>query len=564
MSTRNDLSDRQPAASGGFAGRDFFYSNLRIQEALTTIRYGVETRKGLIVVTGAGGAGKTTLLRKVVGDLPAHILSVVVDDPKIDFSSLLRLLVHGLDADETAGDEISVNDEPGMVRHCQSLLRSRLERCEIVALFIDDAQLLPDRTLRNMMQNFLSSAEASEGALLQIVLAGGQALKNKLSQAALVPLRRRRPIVCELQPLGAGEIAAYVERGLVAGARPADLFDERAVKRIALLTDGNPRAINALCERALQLGGTAVTAESIETAAQNLRRSSGARPTLPEDRFFARSEDPFDAGENHDERSETLEFAESAARQSGPAADPAFFGHSSYERRLAWLPHGERLTSWVRGFTVLTLVIGAAAMIPAQSVINVIASPARRAADYATSTWGEYLKKDSAPAQSPPTPEPSSEAAESVKGPSEAELKKMSQPESLVPLAGPDRPAAVAETPPSALSEVPESAAPETPSAPAAGKIVKIPPNFANRRNTARHAPAPVKESLPPNRDLQDEVARAIASRAIMGVEVSVVRGTAILDGHVATERQRRAAERAALSVSGVERVRNRIAITFG
>jgi type II secretory pathway predicted ATPase ExeA len=560
MSTRNDLSDRQPAASGGFAGRDFFYSNLRIQEALTTIRYGIETRKGLIVVTGAGGAGKTTLLRKAVADLPAHILSAVVDEPRIDFSSLLSQLVRSLEADEAGGDEISVNDEPGMVRHCQSLLRSRLERCEIVALFIDDAQFLPDRTLRNLMQNFLGSS-VSEGALLQIVLAGGQALKTKLSQAALVPLRRHRPIVCELQPLAAAEIAAYIERGLVAGERPADLFDERAVKRVALLTDGNPRAINALCERALQLSSIAVTAESIETAAQNLPRSSGASPTPPEDPSFARFDDSFEGGENHDERSEILEFT---SRRSAPAANPAFFGHSSYERRFAWLPHGERLTSWVRGFTVLILIIGAAAMIPAQSVIKLIVSPAQHAANFATSTWEEYRKKDNGPAESPPTPEPSREAAESVKGPSEAEVKKMSQPDTLVPLAGPDRPAAVEEAPPSRLSQAPESPAPETPSAPAAGKIVKIPPEFGNRRNTARHAAAPLKDSLPPNRDLQDEVARAIASRAIMGVEVSVVRGTAILDGHVATERQRRAAERAALSVSGVERVRNRIAITFG
>jgi osmotically-inducible protein OsmY len=63
---------------------------------------------------------------------------------------------------------------------------------------------------------------------------------------------------------------------------------------------------------------------------------------------------------------------------------------------------------------------------------------------------------------------------------------------------------------------------------------------------------------------LQTQIARAIENRAIMGVEVSVVRGTAYLDGHVATERQRRAAERAARSVVGVERVQNRIAITFG
>jgi type II secretory pathway predicted ATPase ExeA len=564
MSTRNDLSDRQPAVSSGFAGRDFFYSNLRIQEALTTIRYGIETRKGLIVVSGADGAGKTTLLRKAAGDLPAHILCVVVDDPKIDFSGLLGLLERSLETDEPAEEDVSANDESDRVRHCQSLLRARLERCEIVALFIDDAQLLPDRTLRNVMQSFLGSgAEASEGALLQMVLAGGHALQTKLSHAALVPLRRRRPIVCELQPLAAAEIAAYIERGLVAGERPADLFDERAVKRIALFSDGNPRAINALCERALQLGGATVTAESIETAAQHLRRSSGASPTLPKDSSFARFDDLFDGGEN-DERPETLKFVES--KQSAPAADPAFFAHSSYERRLAsWWPHGERLTSWVRGFTILTLIIGAAAMIPAQS-INLIARPAQRAADFASSTWGEYLKTDSAPPapQSPPAPAPSREAAESVKGPSEAELKKMAEPDILVPLAGPDRPAAVNQPPPSPSSQARENPAPERSSAPAARKIVKVPPEFTNRRDAARPASAPLKENLPPSRDLQDEVAKAIASRAIMGVEVSVVRGTAILDGHVATERQRRAAERAALSVSGVERVRNRIAITFG
>jgi len=57
---------------------------------------------------------------------------------------------------------------------------------------------------------------------------------------------------------------------------------------------------------------------------------------------------------------------------------------------------------------------------------------------------------------------------------------------------------------------------------------------------------------------------QAIENRAIIGVAVSVVEGTAFLDGQVATERQRRAAERAARSVTGVERVRNRIAVNLG
>jgi hypothetical protein len=228
------------------------------------------------------------------------------------------------------------------------------------------------------------------------------------------------------------------------------------------------------------------------------------------------------------------------------------------------MPQGERLTSWVRVFTVLTLIIGAAAMIPAQSVINLVARPAQHAADFAASSWQEYLKVDAAPPQElPSTPAPSKETAETVKGPSEAEVQKMAQPEILVPLAGPDRPAAIEETSPNRLTRAPDSPAAETRRAPT-GKAVKTAPDIRNHRNTGRQAPTAVKENLPPSRDLETEIAKAIASRAILGVEVSVVRGTAILDGHVATERQRRAAERAALSVSGVERVRNRIAITFG
>lgn len=97
---------------------------------------------------------------------------------------------------------------------------------------------------------------------------------------------------------------------------------------------------------------------------------------------------------------------------------------------------------------------------------------------------------------------------------------------------------------------------------------------FADRqaRSEQRVAPPANQERRPSTKlnsgqhheTLQTQITKAIENRAIMGIEVSVVQGTAYLDGHVATERQRRAAERAARSVAGVERVRNRIAITFG
>src|SRR5262245_65986184 len=41
----------------------FSYVNSDYREAFATLRYGIETRKGFIVITGEAGNGKKTLLR---------------------------------------------------------------------------------------------------------------------------------------------------------------------------------------------------------------------------------------------------------------------------------------------------------------------------------------------------------------------------------------------------------------------------------------------------------------------------------------------------------------------
>jgi hypothetical protein len=112
-------------------------------------------------------------------------------------------------------------------------------------------------------------------------------------------------------------------------------------------------------------------------------------------------------------------------------------------------------------------------------------------------------------------------------------------------------------------------AAPETLLAPLTGnnstessltRDAKSQPQVPSLSNEERRAPLEVNSNQF-NRVLQAQIIKAIENRAIFGVEVSVVRGTAFLDGRVATERQRRAAERAAHSVDKVSRVRNRIVV---
>jgi osmotically-inducible protein OsmY len=61
--------------------------------------------------------------------------------------------------------------------------------------------------------------------------------------------------------------------------------------------------------------------------------------------------------------------------------------------------------------------------------------------------------------------------------------------------------------------------------------------------------------------DLAGQISRAIEDRAIAGIRVTMKDDVAYLDGRVATERQRRAAERAARDVADVRAVRNRIVV---
>jgi general secretion pathway protein A len=245
----------------------FFYTNEQYQEALANLRYGIEWKKGLIVMTGEVGTGKTTLLDKMMRSLEATTHPVFVSYNHLTYAELLRLISNELGLPGDGQDRFATTEQ---LRAC---LLSQHDRGHTVALLIDEAQSLSDEMFEDI--RFLSNMEAEEEKLLQIVLTGQPELEKRLDALNLRNLKQRVVVHCRLAPLQHDEVGRYIETRLrQAGHDGQDLFQRDAVDEIAACTAGIPRLINIVCDNALLLAFAQsehkITAEMIREVARDL------------------------------------------------------------------------------------------------------------------------------------------------------------------------------------------------------------------------------------------------------------------------------------------------------
>jgi general secretion pathway protein A len=257
----------------------FFYTNSVYEEAYANLRYGIEAKKGFIVVTGEVGTGKTTLLRKLMRNLEDTIHSVFIFNTLLSFPELLQLILHdlGLAAKEPS--------KVAMLQELNDYLIKQLKRGHIVAVLIDEAQNLSDEALEGL--RLLSNLETDQEKLLQIVLMGQPELKVKLDQPRLRQLKQRMALQCRLAPLKDEEAGPYIDFRLRAvGYQGGDLFQPDAIQQIAFYSGGIPRLINIICDNALLTAYAGsqkiVSADRIREVARDLRLGSEGQVTEAE------------------------------------------------------------------------------------------------------------------------------------------------------------------------------------------------------------------------------------------------------------------------------------------
>jgi general secretion pathway protein A len=216
------------------------------KEALASATYGVQERKGFVLILGEVGTGKTTLIRHLLGRFGPNIRTVFVFNPAVSFLELLQLVLRDLELPCPSVRRVE------MIETLNEYLLKEAAEGRYVVLIIDEAQHLSPTVLEEV--RMLSNLETARGKLIQILLVGQPELGEKLGRPELRQLRQRIGLVAELKPLSHQETVQYVTHRLdVAGYKGQQIFTRRALRIIHQASGGIPRLVNVICDKALLL-----------------------------------------------------------------------------------------------------------------------------------------------------------------------------------------------------------------------------------------------------------------------------------------------------------------------
>jgi len=225
----------------------FIYFTPSHTEVMANLHYGIESGKGLIVVTGEVGTGKTTILRWMMQRLDRTVLVAYIFNPRLSVSEFYQHVASLLDVQKW-------ETKPELLVALGQALESRHSRGLRTVLIIDEAQGLSPSVLEEI--RLLSNFESNTAKQLQIVLTGQPELGDVLNNPDLRQLKQRVALRCVIKPLpNVEETDRYItSRLLVSGAARTDLFSQEAIDYIYRCTEGIPRNINNLCDNALLAG----------------------------------------------------------------------------------------------------------------------------------------------------------------------------------------------------------------------------------------------------------------------------------------------------------------------
>lgn len=223
----------------------FYFPSSRHEEGLHRLTYGVEARKGAIMLTGEIGCGKTMLSRALIQHLAQERYEVaLIANPSFNASDFLKEILHqaGVSPKRT---------KLTMLHALNDRLLENFREGKDTILLVDEAQAITDPEVFEELR-LLLNFQLNDRFLLTLILLGQPELRSKVE--AITQLSQRVVIRYHLLPFTAKEVGDYIEFRMKAAGASRAVFTPEAVIAIYGASGGIPRKVNTIADLALLIG----------------------------------------------------------------------------------------------------------------------------------------------------------------------------------------------------------------------------------------------------------------------------------------------------------------------
>ncbi len=225
-----------------------FYPSHKHVSILDILKFSILNGSLISVIIGEPGVGKTQALITLLAGLPEkNFTKIEIHNPALSPEELIKSIFYALQL-ELPADFLNKNLVLKVLK--ESLAKNLNDSKRKILLVIDEAQLLPDDTMEEL--RLITNLNEGTEPVIQILLVGQLALRERLMEKKFFPLRQRISVLEELKPIDKDEVLPYIWfRINQVSTKPEINIHKNVHKIIYKLTKGNPRLINKIMDRSL-------------------------------------------------------------------------------------------------------------------------------------------------------------------------------------------------------------------------------------------------------------------------------------------------------------------------
>ncbi len=223
---------------------DHYFPAESVEAARQALVRCIQRGAGVGMVVGASGTGKSMLCEVLAGQFKPELEVVMLCSGRLSTRrALFQAVLHDLGLPFRGMDEGELR--LALIDHLM-----HTEECPRgMVLLVDEAHTLPLRLFEEirLITNLVGGGEAR----VRVVIAGGQALEERLANPKLESFSQRIAARCYLEPFTRTETGEFIRRQIgLAGGRDG-LFTDEACTAVYHATGGVPRLIVQVCDHAL-------------------------------------------------------------------------------------------------------------------------------------------------------------------------------------------------------------------------------------------------------------------------------------------------------------------------